>query len=661
MNTARRLFHIVLAAACLLAGRAWAGECDEDPTISPYIKALKADSKNLETQFNLAVALYSKVTKTQGESPCVDDAIDAAKRFIKSASGKNPPKDMMSTAYSALGILQFQFKNDIENGVDSLKKVLEYNPTDKDSLYAVAVGYKKMGKDDLAIEYFKKTVAVDASNLNAFFSLAVMLNTKYGQDLDREKDKEKIADLKKAFEGTVAVAAKDRKANAEVLIQSYNRLGELYDLNGEGPKAIGAYEKSIKLVSKADEADEGLKASLVTAHAKLGILYSREKNYLKMVEEYEQVIALDPNSEIARYNLGAAYVNQEQNAKAYRQFAYITDKINPSNPEVLALQAQTLEKALGELMTEGGNALAAEDFLKAKQNFEEVLALNPKDAAAKGFLADAEKALESKFKEYMAQAKKEAGKSKIKAAEAVEKALALKPNEHDALDLKKKIGADIGQLVNVFIKRGDKYMKEKNYVSAEDEYKKALAIPAGKKIAETKLASLTSKFKGEFDSYMKMAKSSAAKGDLAKARASYRGALSIKGSDKVAAAGLVEINRKISDKIKKSKENGEKYFGEGDKAKAKKEFEAVLALDPNDNAANDFIKRITGTESKARVSADQVKKLYYEGVDHYVNNRIDKAIKTWENLLSMDPNHLDAKKNIDRARTKLAALKKLQG
>ena len=56
----------------------------------------------------------------------------------------------------------------------------------------------------------------------------------------------------------------------------------------------------------------------------------------------------------------------------------------------------------------------------------------------------------------------------------------------------------------------------------------------------------------------------------------------------------------------------------------------------------------------------EVKRLYYEGVDLYVNNKIEAAIQSWEKLLKLDPNHADAKKNIERAKAKLNALRAIK-
>ena len=68
---------------------------------------------------------------------------------------------------------------------------------------------------------------------------------------------------------------------------------------------------------------------------------------------------------------------------------------------------------------------------------------------------------------------------------------------------------------------------------------------------------------------------------------------------------------------------------------------------------------MTGKKSKVMLDAKRVRELYYEGVDKYVNGDVEGAIKIWEKVLSIDPSHVEARKNLRKAKEKLAALKKL--
>ena len=626
-----------------------AGDCDDDPTVAPFIKAVKNDPKNLDHMYNLAIAYYKKATAVEPGSPnpCLDDAIDSMKRFSKAAASKGLKDKTLSDAYSVLGILQFQFKGDASGGLEAFEKAIELKPDDKESLYGAALANMKLGKNKEASEYFKKTVAVDPGNVNAAYNYATSLNTIYGDTPTPEQQ----AELRKAFEGAAKAGERNKKNNKDILVVTYNRLAELYGKVNEVPKAIEVLQKAI-----------ALEPNDFNAHGQLGLLYHRDKNYLKMVDEYETAIKIEPNQENARFNLAVAYINQEQFANAYKQFAYITEKINPSNSEVLALQAQTLERAITELKAAGTTAFTAEDYFTAHKDFEEVLALYPKDKEAQKYLDESSKQIDLKFAEFVKDGDKEAKKGrKVAAAEAYEKALALRPDDEATKKKRNKLGADISQLVKLYLAKGDKAFKAGDFFGAEENYNKAKGFKQGKDRAEAKLKKLGDKFKGDFSKALHRGNAALKENKLADALRAFRAALGINRNDKEANAGLVQTNVRISEQVKKWTASADDAAAAGKKSEATKLYNKILALVPDNANAAEKIKSLTGSESKVKVDADKVKTLYYQGVDFYVNNNISMAIKTWKDLLKLDPNHQDAIKNIQRAETKMKALEKLKG
>jgi hypothetical protein len=66
---------------------------------------------------------------------------------------------------------------------------------------------------------------------------------------------------------------------------------------------------------------------------------------------------------------------------------------------------------------------------------------------------------------------------------------------------------------------------------------------------------------------------------------------------------------------------------------------------------------------RPRVSAspEEIKSLYAAGVRQYSAGDYQKALGTWQRLLRIDPGNAGAKKNLDRTRAKLEALKKAKG
>jgi tetratricopeptide (TPR) repeat protein len=383
------------------------------------------------------------------------------------------------------------------------------------------------------------------------------------------------------------------------------------------------------------------------------------KNYAAMLEQYKKAVEIDPKQKLSRFNLGVAYINQELYAEAFDQFKAITE-IDPNDSESLVLMGQTLERAVDQLLGQGTGKFTAESYVDAKADFSRVLELDPKNKTAKEYLAKTETAIDKNFAAEMAKAKKALKAKKAEdAAEALEKALAMKPDDEEAKTLHSKTGADTSKLVSRYLSKGEAAFKRGDYEGAEREWKHAESFTKGKEKAKVKLAKLAKLTTTELAKALKKAKAAEKSKNLVAQRNAYRTALAVAPSNADAKNGLTRVNGQISDKVKKSVDKGRGLFESGDKKGARSQFEAALKLDPTNADANDYITRITGSQSNAKVNAERVKQLYYQGVDLYVNNKINEAIKTWKDLLVLDPNHQDAAKNIQRAQAKLKALANL--
>jgi tetratricopeptide (TPR) repeat protein len=632
-----------LFSLCLLlcAAPLAASPCDDDPAVQALVKAYKADRKNATTAYNLSVAYYNK--------QCYQEAIESFENTAKLIRGDSPThQDLRFQCYSALGGLYYQVKEDPKQAIKYFKEALAIHPTDKDSLNGLSMALMKAGQNDEAAEYLRKTILADPQNVEARYRMAILLN----QRLEREgkkADPKLKAEVIEAFAKTAELAERrGSKNNSEILVVCYTRLGELYRDANKAEEAINVLNKAIRL------APEDFNSRFI-----LGQMYYRVKNYAAMIEQYQKAVSIDPKQKLARFNLGVAYINQEQYFEAYEQFKAITE-IDPGDSEALALMGQTLERAVDQQLSLGTAKYTAEEYLEAKAAFEKVLSADPRNKTAKDYLAKTEKAIETNFAAFMAEAQTALKKRRQEdAAEALEKALALKPEDPEAKTLRSKTKADIGKLVARYLRAGDIAFKRGDYENAEREWTRAAQFRQGRAKATSKLAQLTKRASAEYNQAIRSAKDALKRKNYLAARNAYRKALAVRKDDAVAKNGLTQVNTLIADMVKKDVDLGRSRFEKGDKQGARKYFESALKLDPTNVDANSYITRLTGSESRAKVDAEKVKTLYYQGVDLYVNNKIREAIKVWEELLTLDPGHQDALKNIARAKVKLKALQNL--
>lgn len=618
-----------------------AADCSSDPAVQALERAFKADSKNATTAYNLSVALYNK--------ECYEDAIDAFERTVKLVKGDSPQhQDLRFQCYSALGGLYYQAKQDPQGAIRYFKLALAIEPSDKDSLNGISMALMRVGDNEQAAEYLRKTILADPRNVEARYRMAVLLNQQLEQK-GKKDDAALRAEVTEAFAKTAELAEiRGARENAEILVVSYTRLGELYRDADQARKAVAVLNKAVKL------APNDFNSRFI-----LGQMQFRLKNYAAMIEQYQKAVEIDPQQKLARFNLGVAFINQEQYYEAFEQFRAIT-QIDPGDSEALALMGQTLERAVDQQLSLGAAKYTAEEYLEAKAAFQKVLSADPRNKIASEYLDKVNKAIDSNFDEYIASSKNFLkAKKQEDAAEALEKALTLKPDDPEAVELRKQTKANIGKLVARYLSTGDKAFKRGDYETAEREWTKAARFGQGKAKARANLSKLSKLTGASLKRHLSAAKAAQAKKDLVGARDAYRRALAVQKDNKEALNGLTLVNNQISDRVRSLLATAKKRRDSGDKKGARSSYEAVVKLERDNAEANKGIEDLTGRESTAKVDADRVKTLYYQGVDLYVNNKIREAIKVWEDLLKLDRNHQDAQKNIERAKVKLRALQNL--
>ncbi len=96
------------------------------------------------------------------------------------------------------------------------------------------------------------------------------------------------------------------------------------------------------------------------------------------------------------------------------------------------------------------------------------------------------------------------------------------------------------------------------------------------------------------------------------------------------------------------------YFGNRDYQKAETEFQLVLSFDSNNRDAKEYLKRLKTIKTQ---TSDDLYRKNIMAITAYGSDDLETAIRLWEEILSEDPNFPDVKKNLSRARAKLAEIK----
>jgi len=104
----------------------------------------------------------------------------------------------------------------------------------------------------------------------------------------------------------------------------------------------------------------------------------------------------------------------------------------------------------------------------------------------------------------------------------------------------------------------------------------------------------------------------------------------------------------------------ESYYKIGGMLRKVKKYTEALAVFNNVDPDYKDVRKITEFLNNIDKNKGRAAEHYMSGVNYYMNQDLDKAIKEWEITLILDPNHPNAKKDIENARSFLEKLNKIK-
>jgi tetratricopeptide (TPR) repeat protein len=90
-----------------------------------------------------------------------------------------------------------------------------------------------------------------------------------------------------------------------------------------------------------------------------------------------------------------------------------------------------------------------------------------------------------------------------------------------------------------------------------------------------------------------------------------------------------------------------------DRGQAHKAMEVLSRIDPSYEDTGQLL-----SVARARMKA-QAEALYRDGVKQFVNEELEKAIKTWKKVLELNPDHAKARQDIENAQRLLEKFRAL--
>ena len=596
--------------------------------LNTYRKVVAADPKDVVAKFNLGLALYQK-----GK---YKEAVKILEKCLKTnLKDKQAHVQVDGQTNQLLGIIYYTYYQENKKAVLALKRSLKYKPRDPDTFYILGLAYLNMKKLSEAIESFEAALKNGKNDAEIHFYIG-RVNYSLG------KKDAAIINYKKAL------------AMKPDYVEALEDMAMLYHEKQESVETFKLLKRLVKIAPLN-----------FNANYLLGLYYYKKQEYAKMVKAYNKAIKVKPNIADAYYNLGMAYYYQTNYSQAIVSLQK-TITLNPKDSEAYDLLGQVQTAAIEHYYNMGINYMAQEKYMEALQALENVLDIDSNYSAAKKSIQELKNKIKLELDYCLKKAEQLFARREFeKAYNAYEQALKYSPNSKIAKQGLKKTRLKLSTLLSSKLSKGASAEKLQDYKEAKKQYSQALRLDPEYKPAKIAIVKLKKKINEEIKSKVSLAQKQTNKNKLKLASETYKQSLqlakifkNITWERKIVDA-LSKVNAKRDLWIKQYLAAGKKAWEQGDKKMAKENFTKVLARDPRNNLANKYILEITGNQSKAKIDAEAIRQSYYQGVSYYVKGDIAAAIKAWEKVLELSPNHQDAKLNIQRAKAKLEAMRKL--
>lgn len=548
-------------------------------------------------------------------------------------------------AHFNLGIVYLK-KQRYDQAIPEFKRCVQLDSSDDQAkeLLGICEGMEARNKGDYqsAIKFFQDVLKVNPQNKDASRMLNQALSKVY---MDQKKYSEAVTVLTRVVE--------EDPQN----FSAYQNLGLIYYEQKDFKKAVSYWEQALKL-----EKEPQIFKVLGSSYYNLGDFNNAILNYKKYVQLESAKDVKEQNTESlgdTYYNLGVAYTDNalyDDAAEAFEN-AY---KVNPKDSNAGIAKFGAIDVATNSHMEKASTFLLSNKYSDAIGEWQKVLKYQPDNKQAQDFIADAKAKLDIEVEKHYTAGKAFQQKgSTIQALNEWNLALQMDPSNERIQKAVKGVRVGNAARIKALLSEGDAYYSAKDYSAAFETYLRASKIDPRSPQVKARLRKLRSRQTSEIDLVFAKAMKFASKGDLKNAQTNLLLAKQIDpGSVKINEA-LFKVRKDISVRIKSLNEDGISLFQGGNKEKAQVKFQEVLKYKADDETANEYVKKMTGQESHQKADAEQVKALYYDGVNLYINGKIHEAIAKWDLCLKQDPNNINAKKNKEKALVKLQSIEKL--
>ncbi|UCE05695.1 MAG: tetratricopeptide repeat protein [bacterium] len=390
----------------------------------------------------------------------------------------------------------------------------------------------------------------------------------------------------------------------------------------------------------------------------------------------------------------------------YRKILEI-DQNNRKARRCLKALNSKLNSYLDRILRQGKAYYDKADLKRGQLIFKQILLVNKNHQVAKTYLAKIDSINSNTANEHFYRGLGYYKQKNLpRAKQEFKDALTFNPDHEQAKEYLEETQQEIensNRLINQYLREAKNYERTKQYVKASINYRKVLEIDKAHQYASDRLAYLDNHIRTEIDNKFNRARRLYDRMDYSRAIAVLREILSIDPDHGPSNNLLRNANQKLLDlaeqhyqraqnffnqkkwdivlqecnltlsmnpdhsaakqlqkmalaniDLDKLLDRGLKYYDRGDYLSARSIFRQVLAKEPNNVNARNYLNRI---ETDLR---DRVEELFNMGMVKYADGDYEAAIKEWNKILEIDPDHKSAKEYIQKAQERIDALKRIE-
>lgn len=468
------------------------------------------------------------------------------------------------------------------------------------------------------------------------------------------------------------------------LFQRYKEIGnqQIKDNNFAG--ALSAYKKAlaynpgdediIYLISVLRQ-DAGQTSQKIDSLVASGKSFEKRGWYINAFNTYQKILEID-----------------RHNRSAHHRLKQLNPKLTPY---------------LNQIFSQGVAYYNNQDLRRAELIFKQILQVDNNHQQAKLFLAKVDSINSSAADEYYYRGLGYYKQNNLtRARQEFKAALTFNPGHEQVkeyLDRTEREIATNNQLIENYLRDARNYEQTKQYVKAALSYRKILEIDKSHRYARDRLTYLDNHISKEIDEKFRRARRSYDRMNYSEAIIVLQEIFAIDPDHAASKNLLRRANQKIADLAQQHYERAQNFFNQnkwdivlqecmltlqmnpnhaaakelqqmalanisldklidkgsgfyqrGDYINARSTFKQVLAKEPNNATAQNYLTRI---ENDLK---EQVEMLFNMGMVKYTEGDYDEAIKEWKKIFEIDPDHQSARDYIQKARERIDALKRIE-